>query len=67
MPALEQPLHADTMQSEPEAEELRRYNQSLFKFEAVPSTLTMPLADEPFVQVWEEYIAEAEQIGRAHV
>ena len=65
MPALDQSSHSDAAPSlvaaAPEAEELRRYNRSQFKFEAVPSTLTIPLPDEPFVQVWHEYIAEAER------
>lgn len=44
-------------------DELQRYNRSRFRLEALPSTLTLPLRDEPFVKVWEEYVAEAKQRG----
>lgn len=47
----------------PEMEELQRYNRNRFRMDSVTSTLTLPLADEPFVEVWKEYIAEAKQRG----
>lgn len=46
-----------------ELEELQHYNRSRFKLEELPATLTLPLADEPFVEVWAEYAAQAEHRG----
>jgi len=40
-------------------EELLRYNANKFDHSSLGSTLTLPLRDEAFVEVWEEYAAEA--------
>ena len=44
-----------------EIEELLAYNQTFF--EAGDGTVQYPLADEPFVRVWEKYACEVEQAG----
>lgn len=43
-----------------EVDELLDYNRPLF---AVPTAIDLPLADEPFVQTWAGYAAEAESRG----
>jgi hypothetical protein len=43
-----------------EAEELLAYNRSLF---ALPSDARLPLPDEPFVEVWRRYAAQAQTRG----
>jgi hypothetical protein len=43
-----------------EVDELLDYNRPLF---AVPDSIDLPLADEPFVPVWTRYAAEAESRG----
>jgi hypothetical protein len=46
-----------------ELEELRHYNRSLFNHDALPAALALPLADEPFVEVWAEYAELSAQHG----
>ena len=47
--------------SEPEVDELLRYNENLFR---VPDSLPpFPLPDEPFVEAWEAYAREAAARG----
>ncbi|WP_420128811.1 DUF7005 family protein [Longimicrobium sp.] len=43
-----------------EVEELLDYNRPLF---AIPSALDLPLADEPFVETWVRYAADAKSRG----
>ncbi|HEX2095306.1 MAG TPA: hypothetical protein VHG28_23115 [Longimicrobiaceae bacterium] len=46
-----------------EAEELLRYNENVFRVEGLPDDTGFPLADEPFVEAWTGYAAEAERRG----
>jgi hypothetical protein len=48
----------------PEVDELLAYTASAF---AAADDATFPLADEPFVEVWAEYAAEAVERGAAAV
>lgn len=45
---------------EPEVAELLAYNRSVF---AAPGAVRLPLPDEPFVGVWEGYVAQARTRG----
>jgi hypothetical protein len=42
-----------------EIEELLRYNANKFDHSSLGSSLTLPLPDEAFVEVWGEYVSEA--------
>jgi hypothetical protein len=44
-------------------EELLAYNQNVFDHTQLEQPLALPLASEPFVAVWEEYLAEAQTRG----
>jgi hypothetical protein len=44
-----------------ELEELEHYNRSHFKVDQLPERLELPLPDEPFVEAWLQYAAEAAQ------
>ena len=46
-----------------ELEELQHYNRSHFNLEELPAALALPLADEPFVETWAEYAAQAATRG----
>jgi hypothetical protein len=46
-----------------EAQELLAYNRNVFDHSRLAPGLSLPLPDEPFVSVWEEYVAETETRG----
>lgn len=53
--------------SEGAIEELLQYNSSHFDHSLVNSTVSLPLADELFAEVWDEYVREAEEKGVYHI
>lgn len=46
-----------------EIDELLVYNENVFDHATLPRSLVLPLADEPFVTTWEEYVTEAQEKG----
>ena len=46
-----------------EIDELLSYNTNVFDHSVLESGLSLPLKDEPFIPVWEEYAEEAESMG----
>jgi hypothetical protein len=49
--------------SSAEIEELLSYNQNLFDWTKLPSSLEFPLADEAHIEVWQEYSTAAREHG----
>lgn len=60
-------LRADILRgfgaTEEETAELLRYNENVFHLENAPGAGAFPLPDEPFVEAWTGYAAEAEERG----
>lgn len=60
-------FQADTLKefgaSPPEVEELLRYNENVFDLSGLRSGAELPLPDEPFAAVWEEWAETARQRG----
>ena len=46
-----------------ERDELLKYNENLFNHDALKFPLEIPLPDEPFISVWEQYASEASEKG----
>lgn len=46
-----------------ERDELLKYNENLFNHDALKFPLEIPLPDEPFISVWEQYATEASEKG----
>lgn len=60
-------FQADTLSafgaSPGEIKELLRYNENVFDLSALGSGVELPLPDEPFVAVWEQWVEEARERG----